>query len=91
MTPIRLKILDPRLGRELPLPAYATSGSAGLDLRALLDAPLRTANPLTAQMVIAQCEREMALLGYTGSTADRVRALQAERAQQRRLPGPLQH
>lgn len=40
MTPIRLKILDPRLGRELPLPAYATSGSAGLDLRALLDAPL---------------------------------------------------
>jgi dUTP pyrophosphatase len=37
---IQLKILDPRLGRELPLPAYATGGSAGLDLRALLDAPL---------------------------------------------------
>jgi len=37
---IQLKILDPRLGRELPLPAYATEGSAGLDLRALLDAPL---------------------------------------------------
>ena len=40
MNTIQLKILDPRLGRELPLPAYATEGSAGLDLRALLDAPL---------------------------------------------------
>lgn len=40
MTRIQLKILDPRLGRELPLPAYATDGSAGMDLRALLDAPL---------------------------------------------------
>jgi len=38
--PIQLKILNPRLGTEFPLPAYATSGSAGLDLRALLEAPL---------------------------------------------------
>ena len=37
---IELKILDPRIGTEYPLPAYATAGSAGLDLRALLDAPL---------------------------------------------------
>lgn len=37
---IRVRILDARLGRELPLPAYATAGSAGLDLRACLDAPL---------------------------------------------------
>jgi len=37
---IELRILDPRLGKELPLPAYATDGAAGLDLRALLDAPL---------------------------------------------------
>jgi dUTP pyrophosphatase len=36
---IQLKILDPRVGKELPLPAYATDGSAGLDLRAVLDAP----------------------------------------------------
>ncbi|WP_040528047.1 dUTP diphosphatase [Grimontia hollisae] len=35
-----LKILDPRVGSEFPLPAYATEGSAGLDLRAVLDAPL---------------------------------------------------
>ncbi|GAB4296778.1 MAG: dUTP diphosphatase [Thiohalomonadaceae bacterium] len=40
MRKIELKILDPRIGREFPLPAYATSGSAGLDLRACIDAPL---------------------------------------------------
>ena len=43
MNKIQLKILDQRIGRELPLPAYATDGSAGLDLRALLDAPLTLA------------------------------------------------
>lgn len=37
---IRLRILDPRLGREFPLPEYATAGSAGVDLRACVDAPL---------------------------------------------------
>jgi len=37
---IKLKILDPRLGGDFPLPDYATPGSAGLDLRACLDAPL---------------------------------------------------
>ena len=36
MHPIKLKILDPRLGKDIPLPEYATSGSAGLDLRACL-------------------------------------------------------
>ncbi len=38
MTPIDLKVLDPRMAEQLP--AYATPGSAGLDLRACLDAPL---------------------------------------------------
>ncbi len=31
---IQLRVLDPRLGGEFPLPAYATAGSAGVDLRA---------------------------------------------------------
>ena len=37
---IELKILDPRLGQDWPLPDYATAGSAGLDLRACLKEPL---------------------------------------------------
>ena len=37
---LQVKVLDPRLGGEWPLPAYATESSAGLDLRAALDAPL---------------------------------------------------
>lgn len=40
MQNIQLKILDERLGREIPLPEYATPGSAGLDLRACLTGPL---------------------------------------------------
>ncbi len=37
---LKVRVLDPRIGTEWPLPAYATAGSAGLDLRALVDAPL---------------------------------------------------
>ena len=37
---LQVRILDVRLGTEFPLPAYATEGSAGLDLRACLEAPL---------------------------------------------------
>jgi len=37
---LQVKVLDPRLGRDFPLPHYATGGSAGLDLRAMLTAPL---------------------------------------------------
>ncbi|MGC0928660.1 dUTP diphosphatase [Pantoea agglomerans] len=37
MKKIDVKILDPRVGKEFPLPTYATSGSAGLDLRACID------------------------------------------------------
>ena len=38
--PLRVRILDPRLGADFPLPQYATAGSAGLDLRACLEKPL---------------------------------------------------
>ena len=37
---LQYRLLDPRLGDQYPLPAYATEGSAGLDLRAMLEAPL---------------------------------------------------
>jgi dUTP pyrophosphatase len=37
---LKVRILDARVGREFPLPAYATEGSAGLDLRACLDESL---------------------------------------------------
>lgn len=40
MQTIQLKILDSRLGREFPLPDYASDGAAGLDLRACLDETL---------------------------------------------------
>ena len=37
---LQIRVLDPRIGRDYPLPQYATSGSAGVDLRACVDAPL---------------------------------------------------
>lgn len=43
MKNIQVKILDPRVGKDFPLPTYATPGSAGLDLRACIDAPLQLA------------------------------------------------
>ena len=44
MRSIELKILDPRVGDSIPLPYYATEGSAGLDMRACIDEAL-TVNP----------------------------------------------
>lgn len=43
MREIDVRILDPRLGAEIPFPEYATAGSAGMDLRACLEAPLTLA------------------------------------------------
>lgn len=40
MPSVQLRILDERIGRDIPLPAYSTDGSAGLDLRACLKEPL---------------------------------------------------
>lgn len=35
--PLKVRILDPRVGRDFPLPTYATAGSAGMDLRACIE------------------------------------------------------
>jgi dUTP pyrophosphatase len=40
---LQVRVLDPRIGNEIPLPQYATDGSAGLDLRACLSEPLTLA------------------------------------------------
>ena len=45
---LQVKVLDPRFGADWPLPAYATEASAGLDLRAAIDAPLTLAPGDTA-------------------------------------------
>lgn len=50
MKNIQLKILDPRIGEQFPLPEYTTAGSAGMDLRACLDEPL-ILNPGKTELV----------------------------------------
>ncbi|RPE00976.1 dUTP diphosphatase [Candidatus Pantoea deserta] len=47
MKKIDVKILDARVGAEFPLPTYATTGSAGLDLRACLDSALEITPGMT--------------------------------------------
>ena len=37
---LRIKALSPKIGKEIPFPAYATPGSAGMDLRACIDEPV---------------------------------------------------
>ena len=47
---LAVKILDPRLGQEMPLPTYATQGAAGMDLRACIDTAF-TLNPGQTQLI----------------------------------------
>jgi dUTP pyrophosphatase len=47
---VKLRILDPRIGKEFPLPAHATHGSAGMDLRACIDAAIVLA-PGAAELI----------------------------------------
>jgi len=47
---LKVRILDARIGSEFPLPEYATAGSAGLDLRALIASPL-TLEPGRAELI----------------------------------------
>jgi dUTP pyrophosphatase len=50
MRKIQLKVLDQRVGNEIPLPAHATEGSAGMDLRACIDETI-TLNPGETELV----------------------------------------
>lgn len=50
MHTVKVRILDARIGREFPLPQYATEGSAGMDLRACTNAPLML-NPGSAELI----------------------------------------
>ena len=51
MTPtVEFKVMDPRLGKEIPLPHYATEGAAGMDLRACIDQPL-TLHPGQTELI----------------------------------------
>ena len=43
MQKLQVKILNPRIGHEIPMPEYATSGSAGLDLRACIESAITIA------------------------------------------------
>ena len=43
MQKLQVKILNPRIGNDIPMPEYATSGSAGLDLRACIDSAITIA------------------------------------------------
>ena len=60
MQKIQLKILDERLGHEFPLPHYATDGSAGMDMRAMID----------ESMVLAPGESKLIPTGISIHIAD---------------------
>ncbi|OOC09035.1 MULTISPECIES: dUTP diphosphatase [Thioalkalivibrio] len=62
---IDLKVLDPRMGTDFPLPAPATEGSAGVDLRAMLEEPLNLA-PGEAELLPTGLAVHIADPGYAG-------------------------
>ena len=63
MNSIDVKILDPRVGSEIPLPEYATEGSAGLDLRACLQESL-TLEPGRTELIPTGMAIHIANPGY---------------------------
>ena len=70
MIGVQLKVLDPRLGREIPLPQYATPGAAGMDLRAALEGPLELA-PGASTLVPTGLAIHIADPGYCAVTLPR--------------------
>lgn len=63
---IRTKILDARLGKDFPLPGYAKSGDAGVDLRAMIDSPL-TLQPGEAKLLPTGLSVHVADPGFFGA------------------------
>ncbi len=70
MKKLQLKILDPRIGNEIPLPQYATQGSAGLDLRACIDGSL-TLNPGDTELIPTGIAIYIADPGYAATILPR--------------------
>lgn len=62
---LQYRLLDTRLGDQFPLPAYATDGSAGLDLRAMVEAPL-TLNPGDTELLPTGLAIHIGDAGYAG-------------------------
>ncbi|HAB05418.1 MAG TPA: dUTP diphosphatase [Alcanivorax sp.] len=62
---LQYRLLDARLGDSFPLPAYATDGSAGLDLRAMVEAPL-TLNPGDTELLPTGLAIHIGDAGYAG-------------------------
>lgn len=60
---VQLRILDARIGRDYPLPQYATEGSAGVDLRAMVEAPLEL-HPGATQLIPSGIAIYLADPGY---------------------------
>jgi len=70
MKKLQLKILDPRIGSEIPLPEYATSGSAGMDLRACIDGSL-TLKPGDTELIPTGIAIHIADPGYAATILPR--------------------
>jgi len=70
MNKLQLKILDPRIGSEIPLPEYATSGSAGMDLRACIDGSL-TLKPGDTELIPTGIAIHIADPGYAATILPR--------------------
>lgn len=62
---LQYRVLDPRLGDNIPLPHYATEGSAGLDLRAMVKEPL-TLNPGDTELLPTGMAIYISDPGYAG-------------------------
>lgn len=70
MKALQVKILDPKIGTEFPLPAYSTEGSAGMDLRACLDEAVQLA-PGETQLIPTGLSIYIADPGYAATLLPR--------------------